>query len=218
MTTLLGLSQHPGQLGSWGPVLAETARALVKDLLDAPWRISLTDDDGRVIWHGPIRARPSPADLRRHPSTAQAAYVRARDRRCRFPGCRRPAGCAQIDHTTAHAHGGPTDVCNLECLCARHHTLKTAGLWTAHQTYAGGVIVWTSHLGRSYITHPEPVQDPTTRERSTVARPHRTYVERGGIHPWGWRVQAPCDTSTSRPTERDGWMPPPFSPSFLPWS
>jgi len=41
--------------------------------------------------------------------------VRARDRRCRFPGCRRPAACAEIDHTTPYSQGGPTDVCNLDC-------------------------------------------------------------------------------------------------------
>src|SRR5690606_11679202 len=49
VTTLLGLSQHPGELGSWGPVIAEIARNLFADLLNAPWRISLTDDHGRVI-------------------------------------------------------------------------------------------------------------------------------------------------------------------------
>src|SRR5690606_8701764 len=97
-TTLLGLAQHPGQLGSWGPVIAEVARNLIADLLTAPWRISLTDDDGRVIWHGPIRTRPKLEDLRRrHPTRRQAAYIRARDRRCRHPGCSRPAACAQID-------------------------------------------------------------------------------------------------------------------------
>src|SRR5690606_38911944 len=133
-TTLLGLAQHPGQLGSWGPVIAEVARNLVADLLTAAWRMTLTDDDGRVIWHGPIRARPKPEDLhRRHPTRRQAAFIRARDRTCRHPGCTRPAACAQIDHTTAYADGGHTDLCNLECLCVRHHLLKTLGIWQAQQ-------------------------------------------------------------------------------------
>src|SRR5690606_35027838 len=79
-TTLLGLSQHPGQLGSWGPVIAEVARNLVADLLTAPWRATPAYDDGRVIWHGPIRTRPKPEDLRRrHPTRRQAAFIRARD-------------------------------------------------------------------------------------------------------------------------------------------
>src|SRR5690606_32421755 len=159
VTTLLGLSQHPGQLGSWGPVIAEVARNLLADLVNAPWRISLTDDHGRVIWHGPVRIRPNAEDLRRrHPTRAQAAFIRARDRRCRHPGCSRPAACAQIDHTQPHAAGGPTCVSNLECLCVRHHLLKTLGLWQAHQSI-NGVISFTSALGRRYLTHPEPIDE-----------------------------------------------------------
>jgi len=159
VTTLLGLAEDPAELGSWGPVLAEAARGLLADLRDAPWRLSATDHQGRVIWHGPIRRRPSEADLRRRPSPAEAAYVRARDRRCRFPGCRRPAACAEIDHTTPYSQGGPTDVCNLECLCVRHHVLKSAGLWRAHQVFEG-IIAWTSPLGRTYIVHPDKVDEP----------------------------------------------------------
>ena len=160
VTTLIGLAQAPGQLGSWGPVIAETARALVADLIDAPWRISLTDERGRLVWHGPVRRRPDPGERRRFPTPAQAAHVRARDRRCRFPGCRRPAARAELDHTIPHAHEGPTHECNLQCLCVRHHVLKTAGLWTAHQTEDGQRILWTSALGRTYVTDPEPIDEP----------------------------------------------------------
>ncbi len=159
LATVLGLAQDPAELASWGPVVAEAARGVLADLRDAPWRLSATDERGRVIWHGPIRRRPSDADLRRRPSPAEAAYVRARDRRCRFPGCRRPAACAEIDHTTPYAQGGPTDVCNLECLCVRHHRLKSAGLWTAYQVIEG-TIVWTSPLGRVYIVRPDRVDEP----------------------------------------------------------
>ena len=134
VTTLLGLADHPGELGSWGPVIAETTRALVADLINAPWRISLTDDGGRVVWNGPVRARPDPGERRRFATTAQAAYVRARDRRCRFPGCRRPATRAELDHTIPHGHQGPTHECNLCCLCVRHHVVKTAGLWKPRTT------------------------------------------------------------------------------------
>ncbi|GAA3771081.1 hypothetical protein GCM10022240_24090 [Microbacterium kribbense] len=35
-------------------------------------------------------------------------------------GCRRPAHKCDIDHTLAHADGGPTGLCNLAHLCKRH--------------------------------------------------------------------------------------------------
>ena len=85
-TTLMGLAEHPGELGSWGPVLADVARNMAHDLATAPWRCSVTDDAGRVIWNGPIRRRPTAGD---------AAYVKARDRRCRFPGVRHEAPCIE---------------------------------------------------------------------------------------------------------------------------
>jgi hypothetical protein len=159
VTTLLGLADHPGELGSWGPVIAETTRALVADLINAPWRISLTDDGGRVVWNGPVRARPDPGERRRFATAAQAAHVRARDRRCRFPGCRRPASRAELDHSIPHGHDGPTHECNLCCLCVRHHVLKTAGLWVPWQ-HDDGTIHWRSHLGGTYRTKPEPVEEP----------------------------------------------------------
>ena len=86
--------------------------------------------------------------------------MRARDRRCRFPGCRRPAARAELDHTIPHAHDGPTHETNLACLCVRHHRLKTVGLWTAWQNPDNATIVWTSPLGPRYITHPEPIDEP----------------------------------------------------------
>jgi len=60
-----------------------------------------------------------------------------------------------------HAHDGPTHECNLQCLCVRHHVLKTAGLCTAYQTEDGQRFLWTSALGRTYLTDPEPVEEPS---------------------------------------------------------
>ncbi len=149
-TTLMGLAEHPGELGSWGPVIADVARKMAHDLTRAPWRFSATDDAGRVIWNGPTRRRPTAGD---------AAYVKARDRRCRFPGCRRRARRCHIDHTHEHRDGGASIPCNLGCLCARHHGLKTKGIWRLWQI-PDGTFVWRSPLGRTYVVKPEPVQDP----------------------------------------------------------
>jgi hypothetical protein len=150
LRTLMGLADDPGELGHWGPVIADVARRAAADLAHAPWRLSVTDGNGTVIWHGPTRRRPT---------AEHAAYVRARDRLCRFPTCRRTARRAQIDHSTDYQHGGPTIPPNLGCLCAKHHRLKTLGHWKLMQLH-DGVFVWRSKLGRTYLVEPEPADDP----------------------------------------------------------
>ncbi|HWT34185.1 MAG TPA: HNH endonuclease signature motif containing protein, partial [Microbacterium sp.] len=58
-----------------------------------------------------------------------------------------------MDHTVAAADGGPTDLCNLACLCPRHHTLKHQTDWTVKQL-PGGVLKWTSPTRRTHTTRP----------------------------------------------------------------
>ncbi|MCW2699756.1 MAG: endonuclease [Blastococcus sp.] len=69
--------------------------------------------------------RPPAATTAYRPTAAQHRFLRARDRTCRMPGCRRRPGRCDIDHGIAHADGGPTDCWNLCCLCRRHHRIKT---------------------------------------------------------------------------------------------
>ncbi|WP_341579824.1 HNH endonuclease [Microbacterium schleiferi] len=80
-------------------------------------------------------------------------HLRARDKHCRFPGCRMPAIRCEVDHTIDHALGGRTDVCNLAHLCQRHHSMKQFTAWKVRQL-PGGVLEWTSPLGRIYTEHP----------------------------------------------------------------
>ncbi|HEY5651444.1 MAG TPA: HNH endonuclease signature motif containing protein [Acidimicrobiia bacterium] len=49
--------------------------------------------------------------------------VEARDRHCRFPGCRRPARWCDAHHTVHWADDGRTEVENLILLRRHHHTL-----------------------------------------------------------------------------------------------
>ncbi len=49
--------------------------------------------------------------------------VIARDRHCRFPGCRRPARWSDVHHIVHWADEGPTCIDNLILLCRHHHTL-----------------------------------------------------------------------------------------------
>ncbi|MFE7845769.1 DUF222 domain-containing protein [Microbacterium sp. NPDC057407] len=92
---------------------------------------------------------------RRFPTEAQRRHLRARDEHCRFPGCRMPVWRSDVDHTVDHQHGGPTAAENLAHLCRRHHTLKHHTAWQVRQD-PGGVLEWTSPLGRTYIDRPPP--------------------------------------------------------------
>ncbi|RRR39680.1 HNH endonuclease, partial [Mycolicibacter terrae] len=115
----------------------------------------------QLVTHGAtVKPLRDPADLpaepHYRPSTALAAFVRARDLTCRFPGCDQPATVCDIDHAIAYPIG-PTHPANLRCLCRKHHLLKT--FWTGptgwHDTqHRDGTINWTSPTGHTYTTRP----------------------------------------------------------------
>ena len=122
LTTLLDLDEQPGEIGGYGPVIADVARQVLKDQIDAEWRVAVTDPDtGDIIWHGTTRRRPT---------AAQARDVRLRKRTCVFPGCRMPAADSDLDHTLDWARDGQTDRDNLAPLCRHDHRLKHKGGWS----------------------------------------------------------------------------------------
>lgn len=90
------------------------------------------------------------------PSAALAAFVRARDLTCRWPGCDRPAVYCEIDHAVPYPFG-PTHPANLRCLCKAHHLLKTfwtgRGGWSDRQL-PDGTIIFTAPTGHTYTTYP----------------------------------------------------------------
>ena len=87
------------------------------------------------------------------PSPALRHLIKIRDRRCSFPGCRRPATRCDDDHTVAYDQGGRTCECNLAPLCRRHHRTKQATGWQLTQP-APGTLTWTPPHQRSYTTTP----------------------------------------------------------------
>ncbi len=138
--TVSGDSTAPGYVPGFGGLSAEAVRQLA------------TSAKLRPVVH-PRNSAPEP---HYRPSAALADFIRCRDLTCRFPGCDRPAECADIDHTLPWPLG-PTHPSNLKLLCRIHHLLKTfySGPhgWRDRQE-PDGTIVWTSPTGHTYTTKP----------------------------------------------------------------
>lgn len=139
LPTLMGLAENPGQLAGYGAIPASLARALASD---ATWRRFITDPaTGALLDFGRESYQP-PQPL--------VDFLLARDRTCRFPGCRAPARLADIDHAQNWESGGATSAQNLGVLCRRHHRLKTHGGWQL-ESKSDGSCVWSSPEGKSYF-------------------------------------------------------------------
>jgi hypothetical protein len=87
------------------------------------------------------------------PPPALEHLIKVRQLTCAFPGCRRPATRADLDHTLAYHRGGRTCECNLAPLCRQHHRCKQAEGWQLEQLQPG-ILVWTTPTGGTYTTRP----------------------------------------------------------------
>ena len=102
-----------------GTALAERPRIAVADRLRGSL-VALTDAAG--LRRG--GALGPPAGTAAHdPGAELDRFVRLRDRRCRFPGCRARARACDLDHCRRWPEGATT-ARNLCCLCEHHHRLK----------------------------------------------------------------------------------------------
>ena len=133
--------------------LAERPRIAVTDRLSGAL-LALTDSTQlRAAATAGRGLRPPPGTDAYQPTDPLYRFVRLRDRRCRFPGCRAPARCCDLDHQVPHPHG-PTAHDNLACLCEHHHRLShQAPGWRLHRD-PDGSLVWTLPSGRSISTRP----------------------------------------------------------------
>jgi hypothetical protein len=182
-TTWLGLTDAPGEADGYGAIDAATCRDLADVLAQpaSRWCLTITDRNGRAVAHGCARAGPGPPGAGADPRSWLAsipittletgtcthrretlAYrppptlrhlIKIRDRRCGYPGCRRPAKRCDDDHTLARHKGGRTCECNLYPLCRRHHAAKQARGWRLDQPEPG-LLTWTLPSGRRYTTIP----------------------------------------------------------------
>jgi len=176
---------EPGELASHGPVDSQTSRELAEILARDPatrWCLTLTGPGGAAVGHACARRGPAPAEpviswaagLRERllvlgsgacqharestgyvPPPRLRHLVTVRQRRCSFPGCRRPTRQCDLDHTTPYDQGGRTCECNLAPLCRRHHRAKQAPGWHLSQNQPGHM-TWRLPSGRTYQTTGPP--------------------------------------------------------------
>jgi hypothetical protein len=148
LPTLLGLAENPGELAGYGAIPASVAREIAAD---AKWKRFITEPlTGNLLDFGRESYLP-PQALR--------DFLIARDRRCRFPGCRRSAHLSDLDHAESWESGGETSLQNLGALCRRHHRLKTHGGWKI-ESFSDGSCTWTSPAGKTFFTPARPIDVP----------------------------------------------------------
>jgi Domain of unknown function (DUF222) len=88
-----------------------------------------------------------------HPSAALDRHVRARDRRCRFPGCRRRVG--HLVHAIPWP-AGPTAAANLTGYYASHHRGQHQAPGWRHTLAPDGILTVTTPTGLTATTTPPP--------------------------------------------------------------
>ena len=143
LTTLAELSDAPGDLAGYGPVVAEIAREVAKRQRRSSWTATVTDPaTGEIVAAMPVRRRPT---------AQQRREVRARYPECVWPGCRMPASQSDLDHRTPFASHGPTEPSNLGPLCRHHHVIRHRHRWH-YSRRRNGDHEFTSPLGHTYVT------------------------------------------------------------------
>ncbi|HEX5497362.1 MAG TPA: DUF222 domain-containing protein, partial [Mycobacteriales bacterium] len=147
-STLTGADNKPAVLDGYGPIGAAYARTIASDPTGT-WKRLVTDPvNGSLVELSRNTYRP-PAALDDH--------IRARDGRCRFPGCQHSAQNGDLDYRIPWPKG-PTTPGNLGAVCRHHHRLKHQTSWRL--TQANGRFRWTSPTGRRYTTEPENHNPP----------------------------------------------------------
>jgi hypothetical protein len=110
---------------------------------------------GHDLTGRPGPGAPGPTDGYR-PGAELDRHVRARDRRCRFPGCRRRVPRrGELDHHVPYP-AGPTAAANLVGYCTADHRGKHQAPGWTHDLAADGTLTVTTPSGIPATTEPPP--------------------------------------------------------------
>lgn len=145
LTTLLDLTDAPGELEGFGPLDPELVRALAAD---ADWVRWVTD---------PVDDYLLDSGTKRFPGARLARFLRDREGRCKHPSCGVRARNCDADHLPAHSAGGRTAATGMSPTCPRHNRHREASHWHIEQEgpadpYGAPEPTWISPLGRRYET------------------------------------------------------------------
>jgi hypothetical protein len=146
--TLTELSETPGDLAGYGPVIADIARQVADAQRHGEWRFTITDPSTGLPTHD--------GTTRRRPTAPQRRTVEARSRTCIFPGCRAPAGHCDLDHRAPWAQQQRTSTRGLDPLCRYEHVTVRHRIGWIHQPLPGGDHLWISPLGHRYTASGKP--------------------------------------------------------------
>ncbi|MGY1631344.1 DUF222 domain-containing protein [Geodermatophilus sp. SYSU D01186] len=103
----------------------------------------------------PALGAPGPTDGYR-PGAGLDRFVRTRDRRCRFPGCRRRVpNSGELDHHRPWPEG-PTSADNLVGYCTTDHRGKHQATGWRHRLDPDGTLTVTTPSGLTAVTTPPP--------------------------------------------------------------
>ena len=146
LPTLLG-GNAPGYLDGYGPITAAMAR-----------KIAASDIRFRRLLLDPATGKPRDLgddSYELKPKTRR--WIEARDRCCRFPGCRRRAVYCDVDHAVEWPLG-KTTCANCGLACRRHHNLKTSKLWRLTR-HADDSVHWHGPNGFDYHVDPATYEE-----------------------------------------------------------
>lgn len=183
----------PPELGDGTPIAAETARRIACDCS----RVCVHEGEGGEILSVGRRTRQVPAAIRR--------ALRARDRKCAFPGCMN-SRFVDAHHIQHWADGGETKLANLVLLCRRHHGVVHEGGWRVEHC---GAEIRFVHPHRGALSVPTVLGDQHLRAVEDLTREHESrglVIGRDTIIPewrgerilWHWAIDNLLDRSGGR--------------------
>jgi len=129
LDTLMGLVGAPAADMEFS--LPISAKKVQRIACDCSITRILLGSDSAIIDVGRARRTVHPALLR---------ALKARDRRCRWPGCDHPRTCTDAHHLLHWIHGGATELDNLVLLCYRHHHMVHEGGWQLVKADEGRIL------------------------------------------------------------------------------